>query len=276
MVWTATRSSFGCIAYGGFDIHQSVCRYNSQGFVSNNNEYFHDNLIEYINESGDGVKHSNSYELNGNNTALFWYNNLVRHIGLTSAMGVNLWFNPSSGLFAYNNLVYDIHAGGNYWDIAGTGGTYYLYNNTLQDPTIANNTFQPPIVSYNNHFIGATSQSGVFLSPTNLTDGHSVYQTDAQANAQGYTAADQYAPTSSSGATVGAGSNLTSSCSSNFAQLCSDTTLACLYDSTNHLVSCPSKIPTARPTTGVWDSGAYEFGGSGAPPPPSNLVAIPQ
>jgi hypothetical protein len=267
--------SGGCMVYGGYDVHNSVCRYASQGFVTNNTRYFHDNLIEYINESSDGVRHSNGWEMNGSNTALDWYNNVVRHNGTISSLGVNLWFNPGGDLHSYNNLVYDVHAGANYWDIAGVGGTYYIYNNTLQDPTIANNTYQPIILSTNNHFIGATGFSGVFLSSSRVTDTKSVYQTDAQANAQGYTAANQYAPTSSGGATVGAGANLTSSCGSNFAQLCSDTTLACSYDSTNHVVSCPARTPNPRSSSGAWDAGAYLFMGDDPPAPPTNLTAAP-
>lgn len=266
------RLSGGCMVYGGHDVHQSVCRYTSQGYVTNNTMYFHDNLIEYIEESQDGARHSNAFEMNGSNTALYWYNNVVRHMGNIHGLGVNLWFNPGGNLYLYNNLVYDIHSSGNYFDIAGTGGTYYLYNNTFQDPQIENQNYHPTMVSTNNHFIGSTSFSGAFLSSTNVTDSHSVYESDATATSQGYTAANLYAPTASNSPTVGAGVNLTSSCGTNFSQLCADTTLACSYDSTNHVMNCPVRTPNARSSSGAWDAGAYLFGGSTLPTPPINLT----
>jgi hypothetical protein len=274
------RRSGGCIAYGGYDIHNSVCRFNSQAFVTNNTRFFHDNLIEFIDESGDGVKHSNGWELNGSNTDLDWYNNVVRHIGTVATIGVNLWFNPAGTLRAYNNVVYDIHmAGGNYWDVAGNGPEI-IYNNTLEGGPIANNTFQPPITSRNNHFIGCTGVSGgCFLSASNVNDANSVFQTESVANAQGYVAANNFGPTAATNATVGAGTNLTSVGCSTFAGICQDTTLGVGYDSVNHVVIVPGRTPNARPASGAWDAGAYFFGGtpvtgSNPPSPPTGLSAV--
>jgi hypothetical protein len=274
------RRSGGCIAYGGYDIHNSVCRFNSQAFVTNNTRFFHDNLIEFIDESGDGVKHSNGWELNGSNTDLDWYNNVVRHIGTVATIGVNLWFNPAGTLRAYNNVVYDIHmAGGNYWDVAGNGPEV-IYNNTLEGGPIANNTFQPPITSRNNHFIGCTGVSGgCFLSASNVNDANSVFQTESVANAQGYVAANNFGPTAATNATVGAGTNLTSVGCSTFAGICQDTTLGVGYDSVNHVVIVPGRTPKARPASGAWDAGAYFFGGtpvtgSNPPSPPTGLSAV--
>lgn len=269
------RSS-GCMVYGGYDVHYFVCRHNSQAFVTNNTRFFHDNLIEFIDESSDGVKHSNAWEMNGSNTDLDWYNNVVRHIGTVAPIGVNLWFNQAGTLRAYNNVVYDVHyAGGNYWDVAGNGPEV-LYNNTLEGGAIANNTFQPSIHSTNNHFVGCTSLSGCFLSTANVSNSNSVFQSESTANSQGYTGSNNYAPTSSSDATVGAGVNLTSSCGT-FAALCQDTTLAVAYDSVNHVAIVPGKSPQSRPSSGAWDAGAYSFGsgsGSSAPNPPSGLTIV--
>jgi hypothetical protein len=265
-------TSGGCIVYGGYDIHNSVCRYNSQAFVSNNTRYFHDNLIEYIQESSDGVRHSNGFELNGSNTPLDWYNNVVRHMGTSSGLGVNLWFNPGGDLHFYNNVIFDIHAGANYVDIAGATGTYYFYNNTMQDATIANNTFQPLIRSANNHFIGAGGPSGVFLSSANVTDTDSVYQSDSTAISQGYTSANNYLVQSASASTVGAGANLTSSCGADFSALCHDTTLACAYNVTNHTVSCPARATAVRPASGAWDVGGAEYSSATSPPTFLSLI----
>lgn len=269
------RRSGGCLVYGGYDVHNFVCRYNSQGFVTNNTRYFHDNLIEYIDESNDGVKHSNAWEMNGSNTDLDWYNNVVRHNGTFSPLGVNVWFNQAGTLRAYNNVLYDNHAAGNWWDIAGTG-TEILYNNTLEGGLIQNQTFTTTITSRNNHFIGCTSLAGCFARTSNVSDANSVFQTESAANGQGYVAANAYGPTAASNATIGAGTNLTSVGCSTFAAICQDTTLGVGYDSVNHVVIVPGRTPQARPANGTWDAGAYFFGGTPVtgPNPPTGLTAV--
>ncbi len=65
--------------------------------------------------------------------------------------------------------------------------------------------------------------------------------------------ASTYAPNSGS-PVIGAGVNLTNLCSGNLAPLCSD------------------KAGTARPASGNWDDGAYQFGTP--PPAPTGLAAI--
>lgn len=258
--------SFACMVYGGFAIIQSVCRDTSQGFVTNNNQIFHDNLIEFLNEGSDPVKHANTYEMNANSGSIQFYNNVVRHIGLTNAIGVNLWFNPTGNAYIYNNVVYDIQTGANYFDVAGVGATWNLFNNTFQQPLsnsiIQNQSFTPTTwFSTNNHFINqnGTTVASVYAVTTNVTSSHDIIQLNSTANSQGYTAVQQYAPTNVSGATVGAGTNLTSSCGTNFVALCSDTTLACSYNSSNHTVSCPARTTIARPASVAWNSGAYQF-----------------
>jgi len=66
---------------------------------------------------------------------------------------------------------------------------------------------------------------------------------------------------------IGAGTNLCRaiSCTGGLAALASDTTAG------------GSRTPTARPATGAWDIGAYQYsGGEGGPAPPSQLEATPQ
>ena len=75
-------------------------------------------------------------------------------------------------------------------------------------------------------------------------------QSISTANGQGYVATNLYAPTASGNDTVTFSSapnsaNLTSLCSGNFVALCSDIN------------------GNARPTMGGWQSGAYEFAGTG-------------
>jgi hypothetical protein len=114
-------------------------------------------------------------------------------------------------------------------------------------------------------------------SPSDL-----ITQTQSIANGQGYAyaRASAFAPTSSSGATVGAGVNKTGLCNSMPDPLAAaacrkDTTGAVTYNTINHTAVCCARTPNARPSSGAWDVGAYEFSGASgnAPQPPSGLVA---
>jgi hypothetical protein len=50
---------------------------------------------------------------------------------------------------------------------------------------------------------------------------------------------------------------------------------ACAYNISNNTVSCPDTVANARPTSGAWDIGAYEFNGGDPPPaPPTNLTDV--
>jgi hypothetical protein len=101
-----------------------------------------------------------------------------------------------------------------------------------------------------------------------------VVQTEAQANAAGYTSTQMfaYSPTAGTAPTVGAGANLTASCTGVLAALCSDTTYP-TYDPLKHRVVM--RTAGARPASGAWDVGAYLFGSqSGKPSPPTGLTAV--
>src|SRR4029077_14620960 len=47
----------------------------------------------------------------------------------------------------------------------------------------------------------------------------------------------------------------------------SDTSAGVSYNATTHTASYPARSPIARPSSGNWTNGAYQFAG-GAPPPP--------
>ncbi|HXX18197.1 MAG TPA: hypothetical protein VEJ46_02240 [Candidatus Acidoferrum sp.] len=125
--------------------------------------------------------------------------------------------------------------------------------------------------------VAFSSSSGFPGNPADL-----ITQSQSAANGQGYayTQPYEFSPTSSSGATVGAGVNETSLCNSipdpNAATACKmDTTYAVTYNATNHTAVCCSRTPNARPASGPWDVGAYEFSAVSvsAPQPPSGLTA---
>jgi hypothetical protein len=96
-----------------------------------------------------------------------------------------------------------------------------------------------------------------------VDNGGNTFQSTPAANAQGYTLSNNYAPTSSSGATVGVGSNLASLCSSfsSDSALCSGTSGAVIeQDGRGGKIAVYPGIPIiVRPTTGAWNSGAYQY-----------------
>lgn len=109
-----------------------------------------------------------------------------------------------------------------------------------------------------------------------------VTQSQSATNGQGYsyTQTYEFSPTSSSGSTVGVGANKTSLCNAmpdaNAAAACKrDTTYGVTYNKTNHTAVASTRATNARPSSGNWDVGAYEFSGASgnAPQPPSGLVA---
>ena len=53
------------------------------------------------------------------------------------------------------------------------------------------------------------------------------------------------------------------------------TTDGCAYNANNHTMNCPGQSAVARPTSGAWDAGAYQYNGQGLPPnPPTSLSAV--
>ena len=121
--------------------------------------------------------------------------------------------------------------------------------------------------------------------------GDLVQQTKSTANGQGYayTQTYQFSPTTSMGATVGVGVNKTAYCtaiaSSNAATALADaaacqndTSYAVTYNQINHTAVNSGRTTVARPTSGAWDAGAYQYS-AGAPscnaPTASPTLGIP-
>ncbi len=230
---------------------------------------------------------------------------------------VHLWFCPEGvPEYWFNNVVYDVY-NENVWDYAGppiygctgTGGQY-MFNNTLVDVT------QPCYVSnvnhggqyltvLNEHLINAPFDSGT-ISCTGRTDSTNIAMSDATATSQGYTTGSgggsgapnncandttkPCTPTASGNGTVGTGANHQAYCTTlagytseyaigtEAANACKyGTTDGCTYDASTHTMVCPAQTPVARPASGAWDAGAYEYAGGGfLPAPPTNLQAMPQ
>lgn len=251
----------------------------------------HDNLVENSYQTYDGQTHGNIFEwLAGSSNALI-YNNIIRHID----QGVTLWPMTATN-YHFNNVFYDIGNAANCTmqspASVGASGKTYLYNNTFDSPCPARfyggNQYTPgwqgPAYFENNHYIGFSTFSSTYTvdSGANVTinnSGGHVFQTETAANGQGYSPSNGYAPTSSTDATVGAGNNLTSWCGSipdsNAASACTKGISSFSYDSTKHVFKVTAG--TARPSTGSWDAGAYQFGSASAGVnPPTNLQATVQ
>ncbi|MGB9470948.1 MAG: hypothetical protein WBQ59_16495, partial [Candidatus Acidiferrum sp.] len=243
----------------------------------------------------------------------YWLNGLGNcgAIGtpLTNCMGY--FFNN----LAYNNQPGNMIDAGSHFGV--NLGTLYIFNNTIQCGTDTtpgdcgigdNGNAQGGVASggtmalnlINNHWIAADTTSVLCCSGPAGTGSHGscysftcsettpVYQTLAQAQAQGYTDASTYVfePTESNGSTIGTGASLNSLCSAvgaidaDAGAACQEgTTYACLYNSTNHTVSCPSMAAVTR-TAGAWNVGAYQFSTStaqsSAPKAPQGLMASVQ
>ncbi len=256
-----------------YDAHNNVIRHVSNGFVCNNMHTFHDNLLEFINNTTNPTGHSNGFEFNAEwnqgtepNTV---YNNVLRH----TTAAVKVFTCPNNVLtdYYYNNLIYDISAS-NVFNLdertvngCSTAPNVFIYNNTVQSGSDRPfGTFQNACCHTlsNNHIINDSLSCCTTSGSGGFTETNDVLQTNAQATSQGYTMGNNYAPTAG-GSTLGAGLNLTTTCVAAGLALCKDTTLGVL------------RPPTPRPPTSPpnWGVGAYQY------PPPNpltNLRAVPR
>jgi hypothetical protein len=287
-------TTFNCNDGDGYDVEESVFRHSGGTMILDNCHTLHDNLFEFINNSTDGTTHSDMWfcygEYPSNN---FYYNNVIRYIGTeySRMLSTVIWLNgagPGFTDYIYNNVGHDVFCGGNCnnFDVSNPGTTYMIYNNTWESMNataiwangITGNgaTF----IDLNNHYItnNGTGCAAVYVLTSRVNGGvtscsGNVFQTISAANAQGYTSANDFAPTAQSTATVGTGTNQTNMGSLFGPAFLESTTEACAYNSTNHTVSCPVITVNNRPATGAWDAGAYISGRGAQPAAPTNLIA---
>jgi hypothetical protein len=288
-----------------WDVEYNVVRHTSQGMQCGDASIIHDNLFEFQFNPSFGGRHGNVFEISpdglGNLCNNFIaYNNITRNTN----EGVNWWI-QCPNYYIFNNVWensghYAPDPNGLMLSPPGGGGssnvTAYIFNNTFQ----ANKAQAGPansstpswssgstVTFENNDIMDFTSVGGFFSCSSGnsckLSDnGGEVFQTTAAANSQGYALSNNYAPTSSSGATVGAGTNASSLCSSVPDAAAS---AACAWGSGGGVLeqsgwggkvaSYPAIQPVQRP--GAWDAGAYQFGtASAAPNPPTGLSAAVQ
>lgn len=247
----------------------------SNGLLTSGNGSVHDNYIHDINQSFDSSDHENGIEEIGQDGTMNIYNNVLVNMTAVSAF---LGGFPYTTNF-WNNVVLP-GANGNSIQLEGRNSSWggLFANNTVYDSksqscfiAVGSNI---GITLANNHCI-----SGNGLSTNSYSSQTNLVQSPSQATANSAPHYDQYSsaasnlfsPTAASNSTVGAGTNLTSSWPSGFPT--TDTTYACKVSTTFQVV-CPARTPNARPATGAWDVGAYEFGNTVMPAAPINLTGV--
>jgi hypothetical protein len=204
------------------------------------------------------------------------YNNLIHDFAAGSG-GLYAVTCRGQSVYLFNNVVYNNRAQANDVQIdqdvsTGNCGNYYIWNNTFEVSSAGQAAMrQVPrgissiasLDTRNNQYIMDGGQDfAVSDGVTSRTNSNNVTLTHAQAASQGYATSNNWAPTSGSNSTAGAGTNLTSLCATVSSVLCSATTAG------NGMAA------VARPPSGAWDVGAYagSGGGSTGPNPPSSLT----
>jgi len=300
----------------GYALQYNVCRYAGGTNVPDDCHYDHDNLYEYISNVTDGSTHTDAlfcyaeYSGGPSNPNIF-YNNIFRYIGTLdgTTLSYNFTIDTPHGQtdYVFNSVFHDLCGLFNTVSGCGSGSVSYNYNAMCDSggcgPTIMwNNTAEGALPSYgyiwgnggamvavtsvNDHWIVAgTGPSASFSGPSYVTETVPVYQTISAANGQGYNSADDFSPKASTNTTV------TTSGTNETTGYCADSVLhnaaaeaACTmgitgvsYNSTNHTVAYPAFAPVARPSSGGWNVGAYQFGvGTSLPNPPTNLSIVVQ
>jgi hypothetical protein len=256
-----------------------------------NPKMVHDNWVQYSFQAGNG-SHGNLFEWNNNNWAgcTYLYNNVFQTT--IQGNGNDLELNNSCG-YEFNNISWKyrvLSSGSNgtdgancyNFDSTNTSSTVQRFNNTTDYPcTLISGNDHPALTTSNEHLIGynattctgACSASGYWGSAslysgsgTLTNNGGHVFQSESTANGQGYVTGNAYAPTSGSSATVGAGINNTSICTgmdnAEATAACELSTTAGVTEVSGEgglVVGGSTVTPNARPSSGAWNTGAYQY-----------------
>jgi len=288
---------------------------NISQFITRTQNSFHDSAILNFVDNGHANVMESVGDVAGPSNVYATYNNVFGHLYVNSSVNSNVGFWPSRSvgttLYWFNNVVYD--AGPmEFFNIGLNGqdeGALDLFNNTFQlnhrtDGGVDNfscsaTANSAPYTNGNNNFITSDASTVAGMYAANCsgqgTDTGSMLMSTALAAADGYLASEAFvfSPISNLSPTVGAGANRTSTfCAAltsasaadpylaDAASSCrNDTRYACSYTISNHSLTCPARTAIARPATGAWDVGAFQYssttqGGSGVTPPPSVAVIV--
>jgi hypothetical protein len=247
------------------------------------------NLIDTCISSQGAANHANCLESFFGGT-VYIHDNIINQDNANNEGEVAFLGSGGETDYVWNNIFYNIT--GNAPETEFRNGTLsqFWYNNTFVNivggtclGATGSNTSSTVVVK-NNHCIGGAlpTNGGAYTVSNNLT------QTSTQANANSSPHFDQYTvsqfpvfdPVASTNSTVGAGQNLTSQATGNLAGLTNATNYACTQQTVSGVVQavCPGRTSVARPASGSWDVGAYQFSSSTvqAPQPPRSLQATVQ
>jgi len=280
-----TSQATGGMLLSGPEVDHNVFNYVTDGVKYDQMLSVHDNLFENMYEPVTSGTHGNVMEWSGNTgyPDTYYYNNITR----LTTIGETIDFYPgATGQSAHGYIFNNVMTGpngnaSNCYMLEGdqNPGRTYFFNNTSDNPCTMRNpgrgsntaTFQ------NNHFIGYSPSGAIgdFSGVTNTDNGYEIWQTEAVANGQGYVNGNNYAPTTGTNSTVGAGANLTSMCTgmddAAAAAACEAGIAGITYNTSTHTVT--NNTANARPASGAWDSGAYQYQAAGAPPTVTTTVA---
>lgn len=235
------------------------------------------NLITHAGLSFDTSIHINCIETVGDQGTGIYYihdNNIVKEDTNCESLQIG---NSGGGPGGHGEVDY---VWNNVWD--GTSnppqlpqssptGSLYMWNNVNagQSGCLQNAghgySFNGDFMVINNYCpnssgngVGSPTVSGTKTVSNNLGP------TIAAAAAQGYVNSGTYifSPQNGSGSTVGTGLNLTSMWPAGFNT--NDTSYAVTEQTINGVVQAvfPARVANVRPSSGAWDVGAYEFGGT--------------
>jgi hypothetical protein len=284
-------------------VDHNVARYLSNIIVSNNYQYYNDNLFEYLwgTFGSANQQHPNVLNNLGGSTGQVsaFFNNTVRNTYATEAM----YLSVVTSEYIFNNILYN-----NMQSVFGpfpvgcirinnttssaTNTNVYIYNNI--DDNTCSFTFDvanSPLTAFNgtgnfenDQFIGSnTTLSQMYNCATTGTCtinnlGSNLFQSVATATSQGYVASNYYLPANGTGSTVGVGANLTSSCGT-FSlnnELCSSSTAGVVEQVGwgGMIAVSPAATSNARPGSGAWDIGAGYWTSGGTPAPVTSNFSI--
>ncbi|MHC1765077.1 MAG: DUF642 domain-containing protein [Verrucomicrobiia bacterium] len=250
--------NIGTVAYSEF--HSTTTSVMSASLV-------HNNYIHHLTDPTDPAAHTNVMLCNGGLRA---YNNLIHDIPrVAQVIFLNPGYYGTPGHdWIYNNVIYNVAQPCIAIDTDGKNAqtaASHIFNNTLVAPAGSGNCIRVGyrnngpfafLETRNNHYITQTvpilkdnpAAGGAYV--TTFLDGPNLTQTPEQAAATGYVVANAYQPVDANRPTLNAGVSLSAYFGSDIRGV-------------------------ARGQLGAWDTGAYEYKGSGSTQPtgnPGNLI----
>jgi hypothetical protein len=311
--WNTTNPCFsgGAIYEGAYIVWGNAFQHMTNVAVTINNIKWHDNYVNDLSNSYQNAgQHTNCNNEVGNiqGSNNYFYNNLTTNVDATECY----YLSVSSGntIYGFNNVFWgDMNYLANqapsncvFLNAISSSGTQTLYwfNNTV-DATGGNGggcmlrfeQANSPLYAWdgtaffeNLDSIGYTSIGSLYVKDASaiatVNDlGGEVYETESAANAQGYSTTDNYAPTSTSGATYHKGNNIATLCASIPDAYASAACLEGTGESVAEVTGWGGQVANypaipIKPRGNSWDSGAYQYQIAPATPLNPQVTVVPQ